>query len=843
MFDTAYSAGRFRPEALFRPRRVALIGEGARAALIAANADGFPGLVRAADPAMPGAESPDLAIVDLPPGEVAPALRELAARGLRAAIVPGPALGLGAVFRATGMRILGPFSFGLAVPGIGLNATLGHLPVAKGRLALVAQSSALARTVLDWAAARELGFSHIVGLGASATFGFAEVLDWLSRDPGTGAILLDVRRVRDRRAFLSAARAAARLRPVVALRPWSDRDGDSAFAAAMRRAGLLAASTLDEMFAAAETLPRVRPASGPALAIVANGAGPAMLAAGALRRAGGEFAAFDASAEAALRALLPANGSYNPLLLADAPVGRLAEAAAMVSALPGVGGVLAIHAPRTGAEPADIAALAAAAGAAKAPLIACVLGEATAAAHRDWLTRAGVPVFATPEHAVRAFLLLAEDRANRRAAAELPPRDVVRVGADRAAAARILTAARAAGRTALAEDEALAVLGAYGIPTVPTRHARRADEVPDAIAAVGMPAVVKIRSADLAHKTAVGGVALGIRSPEEGREVAEGIAADAARRAPRAHLEGYVVQRQAAGGHELQIDVRDDALFGPVIRFGHGGTAADVIDDRACDLPPLNLVLARGLVGRTRVARLLAGWRDRPAVPLAMVADVLVRVSQLVVDHPEIGGLDINPLFADADGMMAVDAWIGLRPRGTHARLAIAPYPEELARHFIARDGERLLIRPIRPEDAAAHKTAFASLTPEDIRFRFFSAIGDLSAEQIARMTSIDYDREMALIAVREATGETLGVARLVRMDNDEAEYAIIVPGALKRKGVGSVLMRRLLDWARGQGIRSVVGDVLADNHPMLAFVARLGFTVTPLAEDPEVVRTRLVLQ
>ena len=841
MFDVAYSTARFRPEELFRPRCVALIGEGAQADLLAANAAQFPDLERAVTVSALGGK-PDLAVLALPADRIADALHDLAARGVRAAIVPGAAPDLEVAAATSGVRVLGPFSFGLAVPGIGLNATLGHLAVEPGRLALVAQSTALARAVLDWAGPNNVGFSHIVGIGGNAAFGFAGTLDWLSRDPGTGAILLDMRRVRNSRAMLSAARAAALLRPVVALRPWSDRDAEDAFVAAMRRAGVLAVSTLEEMLAAAETLPRVRRALGPALAIVANGNGPALLAVGALRRAGGTLAAFDAPTQAALRALLPGVEPRNPLLLADAPVGRLAEAAAMISGLPGVGGVLAIHAPRVTADPADIAALAAAAAAAKAPLVACVLGETTAAAHRAHLAEAGLPAFATPENAVRAFLQLAEDRANRRAAAELPARDVVRIGADRTTASRIIAGARAAGRAALTEDEALAMLGAYGIPAVPTRCALNAGDVGDAILAVGVPAVVKIRSAELAHKTEVAGVALDIASPEAGIAAAQRIAAEVARHAPHVRADGYVVQRQAAGGHELQVSVRDDALFGPVISFGHGGTAADVIDDRACDLPPLNLTLARALIGRTRMSRLLAGWRDRPVASVAAVAEVLVRVSQLVMDHPEVAALDINPLFADADGVLAVDAWIALRPPGEASQFSIAPYPAELARHFSARDGERLLIRPIRPEDAAAHKAAFAQLTPEDVRFRFFSIVKELPAERIARMTAIDYDREMALIAVREATGETLGVARLVRVGADEAEFAVIVPSTLKRQGIGSALMRRLLDWARGEGVRTVVGDVLADNRPMIDFVTRLGFTIVPQPDDPEIVQARLTL-
>lgn len=842
MIEMPLSSGRFRPEALFRPQRLSLIGTGVSADLLAANLAGFAGLSRAETAAALHGKPPDLAVLAVPPDAIAAELHAIAARGARAAIVPGAAPELRDAARAAGIRVLGPHSFGLAVPAIGLNATMSHLPVPAGRVALVAQSAALARAVLDWAGPNDVGFSHIVGIGGNAQFGFAGTLDWLSRDPGTGAILLDVRRVRDRRAFLSAARAAAMLRPVVALRPVTDPDADAAFAAAMRRVGVLAVTSLPEFLAAAGTLIRARPARGPALAIVANGKGPALLAAGALREAGGELARFDDAARRTLATLLPGAVAENPLLLTDAPVGRLAEGAAVVSALPGVGGVLAIHAPRTRDAAADIAALSAAARSARAPVLACILGETTAAPHRREFAEAGLPAFATPEDAVRAFLQLARDRANRLAAAELPQRDVVRIGADRAAARRIIDAARRDGRLTLAEDAALGVIAAYGIPAVPTRPVGQAEDAGDAALAVGFPAVVKIRSAELRHKTEFGGVSMDIHTPAEAVRAARRIGAEVARRAPGLRPEGFVVQRQAVGGHELQLGMRSDALFGPVIGFGYGGTAADVVADRAADLPPLNLKLAHALIARTRTARLLRGWRDRPEAAVDAVADALVRLSQLIVDLPEIAALDINPLFADAHGVLAADAWVQLHPQSSGERLAIAPYPADLAAPYQTRDGEMLLIRPIRPEDAAAHAVMFSRLSPEDVRFRFFSVLKDLPPERIARMTAIDYDREMALIAVREATGETLGVARMVRVGAETAEFAMVVLPATKRQGVGAALMRRLIDWARREGVREVVGEVLNDNRPMLEFVRHLGFTVRTRPDDPEVAVARLTL-
>ncbi|HEY2619961.1 MAG TPA: GNAT family N-acetyltransferase, partial [Acetobacteraceae bacterium] len=302
-----------------------------------------------------------------------------------------------------------------------------------------------------------------------------------------------------------------------------------------------------------------------------------------------------------------------------------------------------------------------------------------------------------------------------------------------------------------------------------------------------------------------------------------------------------LVQRQANRWRELRVRVADDATFGPIISFGQGGTTADIVGDIAADLPPLNLALAHGLIGRTRAAATLARFRDNPPANEFAVAEALVRISQLIVDFPELAELDLNPLIVDADGVLAADAWLRLRDVGeTGGGLAITPYPAELSEHWAAPDGERLIIRPIRPEDADQHGAFFARLSPQDIRYRFFTAMRELSPEQMARLTQIDYDREMAFVAVREAGGETVGVARLVCEDEQSGEFAVIVQADMKGKGVARHLMQRLIDWARRRGLRDVVGQVLADNAPMLAFVRHLGFRVRRMPEEPDVVEARL---
>ena len=822
-------AGRFSPARLFRPDSLVVIGAKTTVgAQVNANilAAGFKGAIVAAD--APSeiaalAAPPDLAIIAAP--DAADLMPALSAKGTFAAVAVSDAEGVDEPQRRAGMRVLGPRSFGIAVPGIGLNASLSHLPVPAGRLGLVSQSASLCRSVIDWAQPNGVGFSHIVGIGDRADIGFGLVLDWLSRDPGTGAILLDIRRLRDRRAFVSAARAASRLRPVVAIRPGgmlADATGaaDRAFEAALRRAGVLCVTDLEDLLAAAETLTRARPLRSEALSIVTNAIGPGRMAADAVLRAG-----------------LRLDGDIQHVEPPDSI--HLAALASAAAAAPGIGGVLVVHAP-TDADPLTIEALAACRSTIRVPLLVCAMGETTGMANRRRLAEAGVAVFAAPEQAVRGFLHLVHDRRNRAAAREQPPSTVLQVAPDSDAVRRVLATIRRTGRRATMQDEALDVLSAYGIPVAPSRAVASADDAAEAAALLGFPAVVKLRQSVRPNERASGGLALDLHDPAE--------AAAAARRlATRTTEPGelpLLVQRQAVRWRELRIQVADDPTFGPIISFGHGGTTADILRDVAADLPPLNLALSHGLIARTRAAATLARFRDNPPANATAVAEALVRVSQLVVDFPEIAELDLNPLIVDADGVVAADAWIALRPPGDRGGgLAITPYPSELVGHWTTHDGERLVVRPIRPEDAEQHGAFFSRLSPQDIRYRFFTAMRELSPEQMARLTQIDYDREMAFIAARQAGGETVGVARVVCEDDREGEFAVIVQADMKGRGVASHLMHRLIDWARGRGLREVVGQVLADNAPMLAFVRHLGFRVRRMPEEPDVVEARLTLE
>jgi acetyltransferase len=822
-------AGRFSPARLFRPNSIVLIGAGsATGRQVRSNLDagGFKGSVAVLDDAQElGALNfaPDLAVVATAP---APELaRTLAAKGTFAAIVVSDTDGLMDPWLLAGVRVLGPGSFGICVPSIGLNASRAHILPPSGRLGLVSQSASLCRTVLDWAGPNGVGFSHIVGIGGRADLGFGMVLDWLSRDPGTGAILLDIRYLRHRREFLSAARAASRLRPVVAVRPGgrlADPSGaaERAFEAALRRAGVLCVSDLGDLLAGAEILARARPARSEAISIVTNAISPGRLAADAALRDGLQLAGDIVHVEP--------NES-----------GRLAGLAERAGAGAGVGGVLVLHAPTGQADHGTMAGLAASRAVLKVPLLVCAMGETAGAENRRQLAEAGMAVFATPEQAVRGFLHLVQDRRNRAAARELPDSTVLTVAPDREAVGGLLATIRNTGRLTAMQDEALAVLNAYGVPVVPTRAVASPGDAMEAARLLGFPAVVKLRQSIRPDQRASGGLALELHDTSE---VAEAASRIVERQAGGALP--LLVQRQAVRWRELRIRVAEDATFGPIISFGQGGTAADIVGDIAADLPPLNLALAHALIRRSRAAATLGPFRDNPPANETAVAESLVRISQLIVDFPELAELDVNPLIVDADGVVAADAWLRLRePGDSGGGLAMTPYPAELAEYWTVPDGERLLIRPIRPEDADQHGAFFSRLSPQDIRYRFFTAMRELSPEQTARLTQIDYDREMAFVAVREPTGETVGVARLVCEDEREGEFAVIVQADMKGKGVARQLMQRLIDWARGRGLSEIVGQVLADNAPMLAFVRRLGFRVRRMPEEPDVVEARLGLR
>ena len=877
---------------LLTPASVAVIGASPRAGSVGATVwrnlreGGFAGPVMAVNPSRESLDGepsyarvaalpqvPDLAVICTPAATVPALVAELGAFGTRAAVVLSAGLtpdqkqaALDAA-RPHCLRLLGPNCLGLMTPRLGLNASFAHTAPRAGDIAFVSQSGALVTAMLDWAGARGVGFSHLVSLGERIDVDFGDLLDMLASDAHTRAILLYIESIESPRKFMSAARAAARNKPVIAIKVGRSRNGaraaashtgalagaDIVFDAALRRAGMLRVDTLHELFLAAHTLARLSGAATGALTVLTNGGGGGVIAADAAERLGVPLYEPDAAMQATLDAVLPPNWSHgNPVdIVGDAPVERYVEALEALLASPATGTVLMLHAPTAIVPSADIArALVPVAARASGRVIGCWLGEAAVAEARRVFTAAGIADYAMPEDAVRAVALLRTWRANQEALLQTPA--FAALPAPRADEARALVdAAVADGREWLGDADAMALLAAYGVPVVPTRRvAADAGAAAAAAGEIGYPVALKIASPDILHKSDVGGVVLGLGDEAALSTAVDAMLARVRERCPEARLDGLTVQRMASRprAHELIVGAHVDALFGPVLLFGAGGTAVEVLADRAVALPPLNRALAADLVSRTRIARLLAGYRDRPAARLDAVYDVLIAVARLLADRPEVAELDINPLLADEQGVRAVDARVRVsaaRPGG-QARFAIQPYPAELAETLEWR-GQRLVVRPIRPEDEPAHRRFIERLDPDDIRMRIFYTRRELPHSELARLTQIDYAREMALVAVEAAEdgqeGETLGVVRAVSdPDNVEAEFAIIVRSDLKGRGLGRLLMQRIVDHARRQGLRRLIGDVLQGNRAMLELARHCGFTVDTEHSDDEAVRLVLPL-
>jgi acetyltransferase len=805
--------------------------------------------------------APDLAIICTPAASVPGLIAELGARGTRAAVVlsaglEGAAAGggtLGAAMlgaaRRHALRILGPNCIGLIVPGIGLNASFAHLGARPGGIAFVAQSGALTTAMLDWAQGAGVGFSHCISLGNAADVDFGDLLDYLGRDPRTRAILLYIESITGARKFMSAARAAARNKPVIAVK--AGRTGEAAkaatthsgalagadavYEAALRRAGVLRVRTTRQLFDAAQILSQHRTYAGPRLAIISNGGGPAVMATDALIDADGVLAPLAPATLARLDAVLPRGWSHaNPIdIIGDALPERYVAALGAVLGDPDVDAVLLIHAPTALATSEAVAR-------ACTPL----LEKATVPAFACWLGAAGVrlagaagpsavPGYATPEEAVDAYLHVVRYHQVQAQLMEVPTSQPEGSKPNTAAVRAIITAALAAGRRMLTEPESKALLAAYHIPVVETRIAAEIPALAALAADIGYPVALKILSHDISHKSDVGGVALNIDSAAELERVAAAMLQRCREHAPQARIEGFTVQRmiRRGGAHELLAGMALDPTFGPVVLFGRGGTAVEVLGDRALALPPLNSVLTRELIARTQVSRLLSGARGVTPVAMPALEAALMRLSQLACDVAEIAAVDINPLLADAQGVIVLDARVQLAPgaAGAVARLAIRPYPRELE-ETVERLGRRLLLRPIRPEDTPRHRAFLAKVTPQDLYTRFFTGVRELPEADLAHLTQIDYDREMAFVAVaRDAPGaeEILGVARACAdPDNDVAEFAVLVRSDLKRQGLGTLLMRKLIRYCRERGTRQLRGDVLSDNIAMLHLAGALGFAV-----------------
>ncbi len=883
-------------EFLFHPASVALIGAsdrpGSVGAVLLANlrGGGFKGPIWPVNPrhasvnglrAWPDVASlpqtPDLAVICTPPHTVPDIVNELGRRGTRAAIVITAGLSQPAkdgssslaqhmldAARPHLLRVLGPNCLGLIVPAIGLNASFAPGNARPGALAFVTQSGALATAMLDWANAQGIGFSHFISMGDCADVDFGDVLDYLASDGDTKAILMYMESVQSGRKFMSAARAAARNKPVVVVKAGRAPAGaqaaashtgalagsDSVFDAAARRAGLLRVNTLETLFDAAETLAHARTQRGERLAILTNGGGAGVLAADALTLQGGIMAELGPDTRAGLDSCLPPTWSRgNPVdIIGDAPAERYAAALRVLLQAPEVDGVLFIHAPTAIVAAPEIAAacLPLIIEAVK-PVLTCWLGGAAVAAARQACTAAHVSTYPTPERATAAWMQRVAYARNQADLRQIAAPGLEQGQPDQAAVSEVMRQAQTSGQEWLDEAQAKRLLQAYGIPTVATRTVRDTAEAVAAALAIGFPVVLKILSPQVLHKSDVGGVVLNLESADAVQTAAQDMQSRVRRLLPDAVLAGFTVQAMVKrpGARELIVGMTTDAVFGPVLLLGAGGTEVELHRDHAVALPPLNGSLAQDLIARSGLQPYLASHRGRPAANEPALRDCLLRVSRMVCELESVVEMDINPLLIDADGVVALDARIRVLADAALSRtpLAIRPYPAELEESLVL-TGEQLLLRPIRADDGERLRDFYAAATPADLRLRFFMSRREVPLSEVARYSQIDYDREMAFVALWPGDGamspRLVGVARAVSdPDNFRAEFAIQLASNWQGRGLGLKLLEKLVAYLRDRGTRELVGECMVGNAGMAALARKAGFAVTA---DPDHETLQMVL-
>ena len=821
----------------------------------------------------------DLAIIALPPKDVASAL-ELAGRmACRAALIISSgiqseqAAELKKIARREGIHLLGPNSLGLQRPLLQLNASAAG-PLAKpGSLALVSQSGALTSSMLDWASSNGVGFSSVVSLGPHTSVDIAQVLDFLANDGQTHSIVVYLEGISSARRFMSALRSAANAKPVVVLKAGRKPAGneaaqthsgaivgsDDVFDAALRRAGAVRVRSFVALFSAAKCLAsRYRPV-GKRLAIVTNGGGPGVLAADWVNEISLQLGKLSAESIAALKPVLPPLASLTDLidLTEEAGPEHFRVAIATAEKDRQIDGVLAIYSPKAGGDAAAVAAaLADVKRSIGKPLLSCWMGDASVGAARGILKEAAIPTFRTPEAAVGAFGNLASFYQNQLLLQQTPPPLSTLNKPDIEGARLVIESVLAERRKVLTEMESKTLLSAFHIPVTTTLLARSANEAMMIATQLGFPIALKIDSPDISHKSDVQGVALNIVNATGVRDAYNDMVQTVARLQPKARINGVTVQNMASAkrGREIYVGLVTDDPFGPVIAFGAGGTMIELINDRAMELPPLNQFLARRLIERSRVSETLGDWRGNAAVNMDALEQVLLRVSEMVCELPQLREMDINPFIVDEHGAVAVDARIVIDhasqtgPGGANSynHLAILPYPARFSQVWPMAGGGEFSVRPIRPDDAQMLQDLMQHLSPESRYFRFVSSITELPPTMLARFTLIDYDREMALVAVfKERTagtdGEFLDTERIVGVsryitnpDQSSCEFALVVADDFSGKGLGSRLMLSIMDVARERGLTEMDGLVLANNPSMLKLMRSLGFSVKTFAEDAD---------
>ncbi|WP_373500058.1 GNAT family N-acetyltransferase [Desulfococcus sp.] len=884
--------GQYNLNRIFKPRHVAVVGAGEKTGTIG-NAlmrnlidGGFPGTLLPVNPkyktihghASVGSVSAletgvDLAIIATPIHSVVDIVRECVEKKVGGAIVisaGGKEVGeqgreieerIREIAYAGGLRIVGPNCLGIIRPGVNLNASFASEMPVTGNLAFVSQSGAICTSILDLALKERIGFSHFVSIGSMVDVDFGDIIDYLGNDSSAKSILLYIESLTNFRKFMSAARSVSRVKPIIVLKSGRSPDGakaaashtgamageDAVYDAAFKRAGVVRVDTIEELFDCAELMAKQPRPSGPRLAILTNGGGPGVMAADTLARYGQKPAPLDPETMQALDAFLPPFWSRgNPIdILGDASAERFCSALEVCFNSKNLDGVLVILAPQALTDPLPVAeSLAAAMKERRYPVIACWMGGKSIGKAVEILNEAGIPTYDTPERAVRAFLYMVEHARNVEMLLEIPPKMARDLVFDPEKARKLLSGAPAG--EFMSESDSRELLLAYGLPVIRTEIAKTGTLASSIGREMGYPLVMKIHSPDIPHKTDAGGVRLDLRCDADVCEAYNQIISSARKYKPDARMEGVTIQPYFSNpDFEILMGGKRDPSFGPVILFGMGGIFTEVLKDRALALPPMNRLLARRLMQETKAYSLLQGYRNRPAADMERLEEMIVRLSQLLIDFPEIAELDMNPVLIKDGNPVAVDARILVSPIEVPSslHLVIGPYPEEEESHMVGVDGRRIFIRPVKPEDAPLFTALFKVLSPTTIYHRFFGPLKELNPEMLARFTQIDYDREIALVALDEdmdedsETGSMLGVARIIGdPDGKTGEFAVLVGDAWQGKGIGSSLLEKCLSIAEKRGFKTVHGIVLNENRNMLALGKKLGFEAKRDAGDNRLV-------
>ena len=815
----------------------------------------------------------DLVVIATPAASVPDLVEAAGRRGVRAAVVMSAGFSesgaQGKVLEAAmqqnaqrhGLRLIGPNCLGIMRPSIGLDVTFSRGGANPGNLALVSQSGAICTAILDWAKPNGVGFSTVVSVGISADLDFGEILDYLVADPLTDSVLLYIEGIRNARGFMSGLRAAARVKPVIVVKSGRHQSGsraalshsgalvgaDDVFDAALARAGVVRVDTIVQLFAAAKALAGHLRSQGNRLAIVTNGGGPGVMAADRVAERGVQLAELAPETMTRLDAALPATWSHgNPVdVIGDADAGRYRAAMRACLEDPGVDGVFVILTPQAMTHSLEVAeAVIEVAASTTKPVLACWMGETQIVEGRRALTAAGIPNFRTPEPGVDVFACISAHYVNQKLLLQTSGPLSHHLEPDVEGARLLIESALSERRRVLSEMESKALLAAFHIPVAQAMLARSPNEALQIAEQLGFPIAMKILSPDITHKTDAGGVRLNLNNASALRSAYHELIATVEAARPGARIEGVLIEPMVIkpNGRELLVGVIRDPVFGPVITFGAGGTAVEVLADRAVQLPPLNTYLVRNMIASTRVSRLLGAFRHLPPVNMEALESLLLRVSEMVCELPWLEEMDINPLILDEYGALAADARIVIGPRppvaDPYAHMAICPYPSQLVSHWQLPDGTNLTIRPIRPEDAEMEQAFVRGLSHETKYFRFMDSLQELSPSALARFTQIDYDREMALLVSTVENGREveLAIARYItNPDGESCEFALVVADAWQHRGIGRKLLHSLFDVARQKGLKRVEGEVLHSNEKMLEMMRSLGFKINQSPEDAQV--------